>query len=179
MYRFGVLFFHQNPSTRKNQVCSRCFNDTHCGRLCDIVNMNSSWPHQIAWATHAVTSVWRSLLLFQRVRWKCRLIHRNRVVYFEGFYNAQKTTEGRTIRHCRSSPFSQRERCLLDPVVIPPNTRLVASQTRLDRSRTNLCRRPCRVNFARNANRTHQTPCRDTCRDVAGAVLERLNGLRA
>ena len=90
MYRFGVLFFHQNPSTRKNQVCSRCFNDTHCGRLCDIVNMNSSWPHQIAWATHAVTSVWRSLLLFQRVRWKCRLIHRNRVVYFEGFYNAHK-----------------------------------------------------------------------------------------
>ena len=58
-----------------------------------------------------------------------------------------KITEGGLIRPGRSSLFSERERCVLDPLVVHPNPVVMASQTRLDGSRADLCRRPCRVVF--------------------------------
>ena len=57
------------------------------------------------------------------------------------FPRRHKTTEGRGFRQRRSTPFSYRDRCLLDPRVDPPNTRVVASQTRLVAPQADLCRR--------------------------------------
>ena len=68
---------------------------------------------------------------------------------FTGIFTVDtpKSTEGGTIRPCQSSPFPQRERCALDPVVDPWNTLLMASQTRLDGPQTYLCRRPFAPHF--------------------------------
>ena len=59
------------------------------------------------------------------------------------------TTEGGIIWRESSSPFSRLGRCVLDPVVDPANPVVVASQTRLDGSRTDLCRWPWRLVFTR------------------------------
>ena len=64
--------------------------------------------------------------------------------------NSHKMTEGRTNKPLRSAPFPHRERCLLDTLVDPGSTRLVASQTRRDASPTDLGRRPCRGHFRLN-----------------------------
>ena len=94
-------------------------------------------------------------------------------------YTVHRITEGGTIQPHHSSPFSYRERYLLDPVIDPENTRLVASQTRLQGSRTDLCRRSCRVISCVKIVNAPQTPCRDTCRDVTLAVMDRREGQRA
>ena len=93
-------------------------------------------------------------------------------------FNTNTITEDGTTRPHRSSPFSYRERCLLDPVINPVNTLLVASQTRLDGSRTDLCRRPCRVISCVKIVGAPQTPSRDTYHDVTLAVMDRREGQR-
>ena len=59
----------------------------------------------------------------------------------------------------------------------PPNTRLVASQTRLHPSQTDLCRRPCRVISGPFSFNTARRLCRDTCRDVLNIVSDALMGM--
>ena len=54
------------------------------------------------------------------------------------------------------------------------STGVVASQTRPDGPRTDLCRRPCRVISGPFALITHRKPCRDTRRDVATSLFERV-----
>ena len=50
----------------------------------------------------------------------------------------------------------------------------MASQTRLDRPRTDLCRRPCHVISGPFPVNARQRPCRDTRRDVAMSLFERV-----
>ena len=56
------------------------------------------------------------------------------------------------------------------PLVVLPNTLIVASQTRLDTSQHDLGRPSYRVILER-IQLVHQTPCRDTCRAVIHPVL--------
>ena len=72
-----------------------------------------------------------------------------------------KTIEGRTNRPNCSSPFSEQDRCVLDPLVNPKNTLLVASQTRLDESRTAWDAGHVLSRFGLNIIASLQTPCRD------------------
>ena len=55
---------------------------------------------------------------------------------------------------------------VFDPVVDPPSTLLVASQTHLDASQADLCRRSCRVTFVKKTQLVNRTSCRNTRRDV-------------
>ena len=56
----------------------------------------------------------------------------------------------------------------------PRSTGVVASQTRPDGPRTDLCRRPCRAISGPFPFNAHQRPCRDTHRDVARSLFERV-----
>ena len=63
---------------------------------------------------------------------------------------------------------------LSTPSSTPRTTGVVASQTRPDGPRTDLCRRPCRVISGPFPFNTHQRPCRDTRRDVTTSLFERV-----
>ena len=60
------------------------------------------------------------------------------------------------------------------PLVDPRNTGVVASQTRLDGPRSDLCRRPYRVVSSPFPVNARQRPPRDPRRDVATSLLERV-----
>ena len=87
---------------------------------------------------------------------------------------SDKNTEDRSIRHGCSSPFQYRERWVRDPLVNPQNTSPVPSQTRLDGSRTDLCRRPCRVLLHSKPRLGPSNACPDTCREVKMKLWGRL-----
>ena len=87
-------------------------------------------------------------------------------------FNSDKITEGRTFCQGHSSPFPHRERCLLNPLVIPQSP--ASWPPRHDLTGLN----PTRVAghvvsiFTLTIDRTPQTPCRGTCRDVPRTVSE-------
>ena len=74
--------------------------------------------------------------LFTAILYECGVFA---VLFFADKFivDTRKITEGGTFRQAGSLPFQQSERCLLDPLVNPRNTVVMASQTRLDGSQPN------------------------------------------